>query len=78
MQMFLIPTEEKLDTEYESPEPAPKETKTYPEDNRPWINDKQVQQAIDKIKDGEAGIYEQCDKAFRMSKANREKIKNAK
>jgi hypothetical protein len=70
MQMFLIPTEEKLDTEYESPEVKSKGT-TYvvsEEPEKPWLNkgtDK-FEEAKKFLKDG--GKMEQIKVKYKVSK----------
>jgi hypothetical protein len=70
MQMFLIPTEEKLDTEYESPEVKSKGT-TYvvsEEPEKPWLNkgtDK-FEEAKKFLKDG--GKIEQIKVKYKVSK----------
>jgi hypothetical protein len=70
MQMFLIPTEEKLDTEYESPEVKSKGT-TYvvsEEPEKPWLNkgtDK-FEEAKKFLKDG--GKMEQIKVKYNVSK----------
>lgn len=67
MKFFNIPTDE-LD-------PDAKSSKE-PEDNRPWLNEKQLDTALTRIANGEEGIYEKLDKAFRMSGSMREILKN--
>lgn len=44
----------------------------------PWINDKQVEALVVRIKAGEQGIIEQAKQAFKISKANMEKLTTAK
>lgn len=67
MKFFNIPTDE-LD-------PDAKSSKE-PEDNRPWFNEKQLETALTRIAKGEEGIYEKIDKAFKISNAHREILKN--
>ena len=47
------------------------------EDNRPWLTEKQLEQAVARIKAKEAGVYEKIDAAFKMKKEYREQLKNA-
>jgi hypothetical protein len=70
MQMFLIPTEEKLDTEYESPEVKSKGTSyvVSEEPEKPWLNkgtDK-FEEAKKFLKDG--GKMEQIKVKYNVSK----------
>lgn len=51
--------------------------KTYPDNDLPWINDKQVADLVQRIKGGEQGIIEKAKKAFKISKANLEKLQTA-
>jgi hypothetical protein len=44
----------------------------------PWITDKQVEALVTRIKGGEHGIIEQAKAAFKISKANMDKLINAK
>ena len=46
-------------------------------DARPWISEGALNKAIVRIKGGEQGVYEACDKAFKMKKDYREKLKSA-
>lgn len=50
---------------------------TAPGDEKPWMTDKQVQQAVEKIKTGEAGIVDKCKLNYRISKVNMEKLTKA-
>lgn len=75
MQMFMIPTDEKIDTEHESPEPMPK--KEYAEDNRPWLSEKLLEKILERIRNGEHSVKEESIKAFRMKKEYKEKIQSA-
>lgn len=52
-------------------------TPAQPDDNRPWLNDKAVQQAVERIRNGEAGVVEKCKAAFKISKANLAKLNEA-
>lgn len=47
---------------------------TKPEDNRPWLSDKQFKQALERIEGGEAGVFEKINKAFKMKKEYREAL----
>jgi len=61
-------------------EPSKEQTKPAEkkdEDNRPWLSDKQTDQAVARIINGEAGVKEKIYKAFKVSKANRAKIEAA-
>lgn len=49
-------------------------SKTYPEDNKPWINDAQVKKVIERIQLGEVELKETVAKEFKISRANKEKI----
>lgn len=44
----------------------------------PWITDKQVEALVTRIKAGEQGIIEQAKAAFKISKANMDKLINVK
>ena len=46
------------------------------EDKRPWLTEKQFTQALARIEKGEDGVYEKIDKAFRMKKEYRAKLKS--
>jgi hypothetical protein len=52
--------------------------KEYPQNDLPWINDKQVDAMVERIKAGEQGIIEKAKQAFKISKANMDKLINAK
>lgn len=54
-----------------------KKSENKQEDDKPWINDKQVQAVITRIKGGDKGAKDECYKAFKVSKANRELIDKA-
>jgi len=51
--------------------------KTYPDNDLPWINDKQVADLVQRIKGGEQGLVEKAKKSFKISKANLEKLTTA-
>ena len=51
--------------------------KTYPDNDLPWINDKQVSDLVQRIKSGEQGLIEKAKKSFKISKANLEKLTTA-
>lgn len=48
------------------------------EDNRPWLNEKQLGQALEKIAKGEPEIYNKINAAFRMKKEYREQLTKLK
>jgi hypothetical protein len=80
MQMFLIPTEDKIDTEYQSPEPTAKEEpkKEYPADDRPWMTEKQLQAVIKRVQQGQVQAIEDSFNAFKMKKEYKEKLNTLK
>lgn len=47
-------------------------------DERPWLTEILLNQALARVYKGEAGVYENIDKAFRMKKEYRDKLKAAK
>lgn len=57
---------------------AKKPATNQQEDNRPWLNEKQFDQAVTRIKGGESGVYEKIDAAFKMKKQYRDTLKNTK
>lgn len=67
LKFFNIPTDD-ADPDARKPK--------EPEDNRPWFNEKQLETALARIAKGEEGIYEKIDKAFKISNAHREILKN--
>lgn len=67
LKFFNIPTDD-ADPDARKPK--------EPEDNRPWFNEKQLETALARIANGEEGIYEKIDKAFKISNAHREILKN--
>jgi len=58
--------------------PAPNSSTNNQEDQRPWLDEKLLNQAIARINKGEFGVYDKIDKAFRMKKQYREQLKNHK
>lgn len=50
---------------------------SQPEDNRPWLNEKQLTAIITRIKAGEIALKEQAAKEFRMKKEYKEQIQSA-
>lgn len=52
-----------------TPAPAPKQ-----EDDRPWLSEKQFQQTIERIKNGEVSVADMVAERYRMKKDYREKI----
>ena len=57
--------------------PAQTQQPKQPDDNKPWLNDKACAQAIERIKTGESDVIAKCKAAFKISKANMEKLNNA-
>jgi hypothetical protein len=55
-------------------------SKPQPQSNNelPWISDKQVDAMVERIKAGEQGIIEKAKQAFKISKANMDKLISAK
>lgn len=45
------------------------------EDNRPWLSEKQLADALARIQKGEQGVYEKVDAAFKMKKEYRAQLK---
>jgi hypothetical protein len=54
-----------------------KKTEAKDEDNRPWMTEAQLKKTLERIESGEAGVYENADKALRMKKEYREQLKSA-
>ena len=52
----------------------PKKETEQNEDNRPWLNEKLLEQALKRIEKGEAGVYENINKAFRMNNEYRNQL----
>lgn len=48
---------------------------TKPEDARPWLTDKLFEQLMIRIKSGEIDAYDKADKAFKMKREYRAKLK---
>lgn len=67
IQMFLIPTEEKKDSEYDSHELMPS-MPAKPEPGKKEITDKAFQQAIKRITEGEAALYDKIVSSFSLTK----------
>lgn len=57
--------------------PIPEQQDKYPEDNRPWINEKQLDAIIKRIQAGEPELKEKAMKEFRMRKEYKAKIQSA-
>lgn len=75
--LFCIDDTKDADTmdntsEGHSATPAPKQ-----EDDRPWLSDKQLQQALERIKNGEVSVADMVSERYRMKKEYREKIISA-
>lgn len=47
------------------------------DDNRPWLSEKALKQAIDRINMGEEGVLDKVLSAFKVSKEYRQKLKEA-
>jgi hypothetical protein len=77
---FLTPVGKIDDTDITHSEQmaTPPIKKEYPQNDLPWINDKQVDAMVERIKAGEQGIIEKAKQAFKISKANMDKLINAK
>ena len=57
---------------------AAAEAKTkYPEDNRPWLSEKQFDAALNRINKGENDLYSKIDKEFKMKKQYRGELLGA-
>lgn len=57
-------------------DPMPSDnTSTKEEDNRPWLSEKQLADALARIQKGEQGVYEKVDAAFKMKKEYRTQLK---
>ncbi len=57
--------------------PAIKETKEYPANDNPWLNETQFKKVLERIKGGDKDAKESCYKAFKVSKAYREQLDKA-
>lgn len=68
MQMFLIPTDEKIDTEYQSHDLAPQ---------KKALSELQYKKAIDRILSGEQGVIEKLNAVFVLSDIQIAKFKEA-
>lgn len=55
------------------PTPVP----VAPEDERPWLSDKQCEQAVDKIRAGNKDIYQKTLEVFKVNKKHREALEQA-
>lgn len=81
---FLIPTGKIDDSDnthsdnIQTPSKPTESAKQNDTDKRPWIVEKQVNQAVERMKNGEVGVYEKIDAAFKMKKEFREKLQQAK
>jgi hypothetical protein len=77
---FLTPVGkiDDTDTTHSEQIPTPPIKKEYPPNDLPWITDKQVDTMVERIKAGEQGIIDKAKAAFKISKANMEKLINAK
>ena len=75
---FLTPVGKIDDTDITHSETIVTPPIKYTQNDLPWINDKQVEALSLRIKNGESGIIEQAKAAFKISKANMDKLINAK
>jgi hypothetical protein len=77
---FLTPVGkiDDTDTTHSEQIKTPPLKKEYGPNDLPWISDKQVETMVERIKLGEQGIIEKAKAAFKISKANMEKLINAK
>ena len=75
---FLTPVGKIDDTDITHSETIATPPIKYAQNDLPWINDKQVESLSLRIKNGESGIIEQAKAAFKISKANMDKLINAK
>ncbi|QHT70200.1 hypothetical protein GXP67_27920 [Rhodocytophaga rosea] len=48
-----------------------------PEDERPWLSDRQCEQAVEKIKSGNKDIYQKTLEVFKVNKKHREALEVA-
>lgn len=72
-----ISTEEDTDGQYgdnKDLEPATK----HPEDNRPWLTEKQLQSALNRIAAGDQSVFQKTVDAFRMKKEYRKQLEEEK
>lgn len=75
--LFCIDDTKDADTMDNSQEGHAPATQPKPEDTRPWMNEKQLHTALDRIAGGMLDTLEQCKAAFRMKKEYRERLENA-
>lgn len=75
LKFFNVPTDE-ADPDANQGDKG-KATKVEETDNRPWMTPKQFKTALDRIEGGEEGVFEKCDRAFKMKKEYREQLKTA-
>lgn len=54
---------------------AHKGSDSQPEDNRPWLTDKLYIQLFERIKAGQKDAYDKAEKAFKIKKEYREKLR---
>lgn len=74
LQMLMIPTEEKKDSENDSPEPLPKQTPQ----KKKTASDKAVSTAVARIEKGETGIIEKMEAQFELTEEQLTLLKSAK
>lgn len=75
---FLTPVGKIDDTDITHSETIVTPPIKYAQNDLPWINDKQVEALSLRIKNGESGIIDQAKAAFKISKANMDKLINVK
>lgn len=52
-------------------------TKEYPEDNRPWLSDRNFKIILERIIAGEEGLFEKTVEAFKMKKEYKKQLEEA-
>ena len=81
MQMFMIPTLEEKDTEYQSHEVTPREPKIIApvleerqSDIRPWLTEVQFKAMLEAIEEGKAGVVMAKIESYKIRRDYREKL----
>jgi hypothetical protein len=76
---FLTPVGKIDDTDITHSETiaAPPIKKEYPQNDLPWVNEAQIDKMIVRIKSGETDVIVNAKAAFKISKANMDKLINA-
>jgi hypothetical protein len=75
--LFCIDDTKDADTMDNTSEGQTPATKPKQEDTRPWMTEKQLHSALDRIAGGMLGTLDQCKEAFRMKKDYKERLENA-